>query len=397
MEICISRESLHSALTAVKRIVERRNSIPVLSNVLLTATDSGLSIRASDLDMESAVQIACEVSLGGAGTFPAHTLADMVKAAPAGAMLRLESLPDIRAERRTDTKDSAGKIIMEEYAIPSLSVRGGGSRATLNGIQAQDFPLMSEIKTEGLAMAWTHSFDIPAATLRGLFEQTAFAISTEETRYYLNGVHLVADLATLTAVATDGHKLARAETEAPQGSKGMPCGIVPRLAVAELLKLLAKRKDSAIVRMSVSFIRVEIGGFEFTSKLIDGTFPDFRRVIPASSDRRARVERAGLISALKQVGVIAGERGRACKLTFDDLGLKIEVSNPDSGKISAQIDADVEGAPIEIGFNLGYLLKIAETIPGDFIEFGMNDSGSPTILRARLGAPLLCVLMPLWV
>jgi DNA polymerase-3 subunit beta len=230
-------------------------------------------------------------------------------------------------------------------------------------------------------------------------EKTQFAISTEETRYYLNGIFLhtiESDSATvLRAVATDGHRLARVEMPAPPGAQGMPGIIVPRKAVAEIQKLIEDGSDEVGIELSTAKIRLTFNGVVLTSKLIDGTFPDYQRVIPSGNDKRLTVERADFAKAVDRVSTISSERGRAVKLAINEGRLTLSVNNPDSGSATEELEVDYDAGPLDIGFNARYLLDITGQLDGDTALFRLADPGSPTLIQDRDDAPALYVLMPM--
>ena len=199
----------------------------------------------------------------------------------------------------------------------------------------------------------------------------------------------------LRAVATDGHRLARVETPAPAGAAGMPGVIAPRKAVSEILKLLEDMSQEVIVEISTAKARFQFGDVKLTTKLIDGTFPDYGRVIPSHNDKRLIVEKEPFQKAVDRVSTISSERGRAIKLAIGDNRMTLSVNNPDSGSASEEIEVDYDSAPIEIGFNARYLLDIAQQLSGDTALIKLSDPGSPTIIMDREGAPALYVLMPL--
>jgi DNA polymerase-3 subunit beta len=245
----------------------------------------------------------------------------------------------------------------------------------------------------------SHRVKIAAKELQRLVEKTQFAISTEETRYYLNGiyVHTVDTDAgvMLRAVATDGHRLARAELPSPAGAAGMPGVIVPRKTVAEALKLVSEFEGDVLVELSTQKIRFVVGSVVLTSKLIDGTFPDYTRVIPVANDRRLTVERADFTRCVDRVSTISSERGRAVKLSLADSKLTLTVNNPDAGNAVEELDVDYDAPALDIGFNARYLLDIANQLEGDTTLFKLADPSSPTLIMDREGASTLYVLMPM--
>jgi DNA polymerase-3 subunit beta len=375
MKVTVERAALLKALGHVHRVVERRNTIPILSNVLLRAADGGLRLKATDLDLEVTESVAADVAQPGATTVPAHVIYDIVRKLPEGAQVSLETTGD----------------------TGQMQLRSGRSRFMLQALSEGDFPDLA-------AGDMPFSFALPAADLKRLIEKTQFAISTEETRYYLNGIYLhtiEADGGTkLRAVATDGHRLARMELPAPEGSIGMPGLIVPRKAVAEIQKLVDDGAEDVRIELSPAKIRFSFGGsgddgVVLTSKLIDGTFPDYQRVIPTGNDKRLTVERADFAKAVDRVSTISSERGRAVKLAIADGRLTLSVNNPDSGNAVEELDVDYDAAPLDVGFNARYLLDITGQLDGDTALFKLADPGSPTVIQDREGASTLYVLMPM--
>src|SRR5215210_7164409 len=370
MKVTVERAELLKSLGHVHRVVERRNTIPILANVLIKADRSTLSFKATDLDLEITETIAAEVAPGGSTTVPAHMFYEIVRKLPDGSQIVLESSGDRAA----------------------LGIRAGRSRFTLQTLPESDFPDLA-------AGEMTHSFALGAADLKRLIEKTQFAISTEETRYYLNGIFFhtldVSGTTVLRAVATDGHRLARVEMPAPPGSEGMPGVIIPRKAVAEIVKLVEDGSETVTVELSPAKVRLTFDGVVLTSKLIDGTFPDYQRVIPAGNDKVLVVERADFSKAVDRVSTISSERGRAVKLALNDGRLTLTVNNPDSGSATEEIEVDYDATPIDIGFNARYLLDITAQLDGDTALFKLADPGSPTIVQDREGASALYVLMPM--
>ncbi|MFY8154806.1 MAG: DNA polymerase III subunit beta, partial [Hyphomicrobiales bacterium] len=266
------------------------------------------------------------------------------------------------------------------------------SRFMLQTLPPADFPDLA-------AGQFSHRFEIKAADLKKLIDKTQFAISTEETRYYLNGIYLhtidVEGEQRLRAVATDGHRLARVELPAPNGSAGMPGVILPRKTVGEVQKLIEDMDAMIGVELSTTKVRFTIGPVVLTSKLIDGTFPDYGRVIPVGNDKRLVVERGDFAAAVDRVSTISSERGRAVKLSLADGRLTLTVTNPDSGTATEEIEVDYDADPLDIGFNSRYLLDITAQLDGDTALFKLADPGSPTVVQDREGAAALYVLMPM--
>ena len=372
MRIIIERSNLLKSLSHVHRVVERRNTIPILSNVLLKTEDGGLRLKATDLDLEITETVAARGEQPGATTVPAHLLYDIVRKLPDGAEVKLA------------TNEDGGQ----------MTVSAGRSNFKLQCLPESDFPDIT-------AGTLSHSFQIKAAEFARLIDRTQFAISTEETRYYLNGIFLHTieadgDLR-LRAVATDGHRLARADQKAPAGSEGMPGIIVPRKTVGELQKLLGDIDDDAeiTVELSDAKIRFTIGPVLMTSKLIDGTFPDYQRVIPQNNDKALTLDRQTFSAAVDRVSTISSERGRAVKLAVSDSQLTLTVNSPDSGTATEEISVGYDSDDIEIGFNARYLLDITSQLSGDDTVFMLADPGSPTLIKDGGDDQTLYVLMPM--
>jgi DNA polymerase III subunit beta len=370
MKLVIERGELLRALGHVTSVVERRTTIPILSNVFLKATPSGLGLKATDLEREVIEQAPADVAQPGAVTVPAHLLHDIVRKLPDGA--EVEITRDAEKER--------------------LTLTSGHSRFALQTLPAEDFPDLAPGEM-------THKFEIGSADLRRLIDKTRFAISTEETRYYLNGIYVhiaqVGKKATLRAVATDGHRLAQVDLDRPKGADGMPGVIVPRKTVHELHRLLEGGEGSVNVAVSASKIRFEIGTITLTSKLIDGTFPDYGRVIPQGNDKELKVSNAEFMNAVDRVSTIASERGRAVKLAIGKDKLVLSVNNPEGGSATEEIGVDYGATPLEIGFNARYLLDIAGQLESDTAHFKLADAGSPTVVRDAGDDSALYVLMPM--
>jgi len=370
MKLVIDRGELLRGLGHVTSVVERRTTIPILSNVLLKASDQGLQFRATDLEREVLEQTPADVSQSGATTVPAHVLHDIARKLPDGAEVEI---------RRDADKER-------------LTLTSGHSRFALQTLAPEDFPDLSPGEL-------SHRFEIAAGDLKRLIDKTRFAISTEETRYYLNGIYLhpatQGGQATLRAVATDGHRLAQAELALPRGANGMPGIILPRKTVHELHRLLEASEAMISVGVSASKARFEIGTVTLTTKLIDGTFPDYARVIPKANDKALKVRNAEFISAVDRVSTIASERGRAVKLNLNTDKLVLSVNNPEGGSATEELGADYSAAPLEIGFNAKYLLDIANQIESETAHLLLADAGSPTMVKDDSDEGALYVLMPM--
>lgn len=378
--ITLPRAALHAAMQAVGRIVERRNTIPILGNVLITAGGGELRLKTTDLDIEAeAVLPLPDAELRT--TAPAGLLQDILRKLPDGADVNL-------ALTAHDQR---------------LVVRAGRSRFTLQTMPVADFLDISQGD-------YAAAFSLPAAELAAMIAATEFAISTEETRYYLNGIHWhveeIDGLKHLIAVATDGHRLALDKVEAPDGATGMPGIIVPRKTVGELRKLaeaeIAAAKaagGAAMIAIQVSPQKIraqgEHAGVALVSKLIDGTFPDYRRVVPVANDRRLTVDVGELAAAADRVSSIAPDRGRAIKVSLAEGQATLTVRDQEQGEAVEELDVEYEAPPIDIGFNARYLGDILARIGSDTALALLTDPASPTIWRAREGSRAFFVLMPM--
>ncbi|HPU15663.1 MAG TPA: DNA polymerase III subunit beta [Polymorphobacter sp.] len=368
MKATVERATLLKCLAHVQSVVERRNTIPILSNVLIEAKDGGLRLMATDLDMQVVETVAAHVDTPGATTVSAHTLFDIARKLPEGAQVELA------------------------VANEKMTVVAGRARFSLATLPRDDFPVIAETDLPT-------SFTLPAATLRQIIDKTRFAISTEETRYYLNGIFLhvaPGTPATLRAVATDGHRLAKIELPCPDGADGMPDVIVPRKCIGEIRKLLDEVDGDVELSLSGSKIRFKLGNAVLTSKLIDGTFPDYSRVIPAANDKLLRIDRKSLAEGVDRVAAIAtSEKTRAVKLALGRDKITLSVTSPENGTAAEEVSAEYTSPEFEVGFNYRYLLDILDQIGTDIVDLHMADAAAPTLIREGDSSPALYVLMPM--
>lgn len=369
MKLSIERAALLRSLNHVQSVVERRNTIPILSNVLLKAEDGVLSLATTDMDLEINESVAANVSTPGATTVPAHTLHDIVRKLPEGSDVELE----LNAEGT------------------QMTVKSGRSQFKLSCLPIADFP---EIGAGDLPT----QLAIPAADLRALIDRTRFAMSTEETRYYLNGIYLHEaeneGVQVLRAVATDGHRLAQFEMPLPEGAASMPGVIIPRKAIGELRKLIEEAADTIQIELSESKIRFTFDHVILTSKLIDGTFPDYQRVIPEGNDKIVEVDPKIFTSAIDRVSTISDGKSRAVKITLQGKQMTLSASSPEAGSATEEVEVNGD-TDIEIGFNAKYLLDITQQIEGEGCRLTLADPASPTIIQDNGDPSSLYVLMPL--
>lgn len=365
MKLNIERSALLRSLGHVQSVVERRNTIPILSNVFIAAENNSLSLTATDLDLSIVENIETDIGAPGGTTVPAQTLFDIVRKLPEGSDVELELGED-----------------------PRLSLKAGRSKFTLSCLPKEDFPVMS-------GGDLPHNFSVPAGELRRLIDKTRFAISTEETRYYLNGIYMHVADDCLRAVATDGHRLAQVETSLPDGAKGMPGVIVPRKAVGELRKLIDEVTDDIEVSLSDTKVRFAFGGIVLISKLIDGTFPDYTRVIPEGNEKVLEADCHMLAEAVDRVSTISTDRTRSVKLNLESGKITLSVNSPENGTATEEVVVTYGADVMEIGFNARYLLDILSQIEGDTVKAELADGASPTILRDSEDTQALYVLMPM--
>lgn len=370
MKFSIERSALLKAVGQAQSVVERRNTIPILANVLIEAEGDQVSFRATDLDIEVVDEAPAKVERVGATTVSAVTLHEIVRKLPDGALVTLS----------------------DDGASGRLTVEAGRSNFALATLPKEDFPAMASSEYEA-------NFVCAAPTLRRLFDKSKFAISTEETRYYLNGVYMhVADAAggqVLRCVATDGHRLARIDADLPSGAQSLPGVIVPRKTVGELRKLLDDDETEIAVSVSETKVRFAAPGITLTSKVIDGTFPDYTRVIPGGNTRRLEVDAAEFAQAVDRVATVSSERSRAVKMSLDEDRLVLSVNAPDSGAAEEELAVAYGDDALEIGFNAKYLLEIASQVDRENAVFLFNSSGDPTLMREGNDETAVYVVMPM--
>ncbi|MGI4794942.1 MAG: DNA polymerase III subunit beta [Janthinobacterium lividum] len=372
MKFKADRATLMKALAHIQSVAEKRNTIPILANVKIEAIDGKLMFTATDMEIAVVEEIAASVSRPGSITAPAATLYEIVRKLPDSAELEFEATGE------------AGQ----------LKLRAGRYSTSLVTLPVEDFPSMT-------AGQLPYRFRIASLALRGLIDRTRFAISTEETRYYLNGIYLhCAEGAVgrvLRAVATDGHRLARVEEPAPEGADGMPGVIIPRKTIAELRKLLDEDGGEIEIGLSDTRIQFKSGSVTLTSKLIDGTFPEYERVIPRDNDKVMRVGKKDFADAVARVAAISSERSRPVKMSLATDLLTLSAASPEQGTASEELDADrvkYSSDPLEIGFQARYLNDITDQIENS-VEFHFSDGAAPTIVRDADNGNALYVLMPM--
>ncbi|MBR3662046.1 MAG: DNA polymerase III subunit beta [Alphaproteobacteria bacterium] len=370
MKFTIEKSVLLKTLGHVQNIVEKRNTVPVLSNVRIEAGNDGISFKATDMDTEITEIVDAGILENGAITAPAHMLYDIVRKLSDGSEVELV-YPDEKEQ---------------------LSISSGRSKFSLPTIGVEDFPVIS-------ADALPTSFSVKREDLKDVIDRTQFAASTEETRYYLNGLYIhpktEGETKVLRVVATDGHRLACVETPLPQGAEKMQGVILPRKTVAEIRKLLDDSSAEEInISLSDSKVRFVLEDITLASKLIDGTYPDYERVIPTDNDKILELNVKNLSTAVDRVSVVA-ERTRAIKMIVNTNHIVVTTSSPDLGSAVEEMEASYDSESLEIGYNFRYLLDILSEIKGDNAKFSFKDSSSPSIIHDTSDSSAIYVLMPM--
>ncbi|MDX2113468.1 MAG: DNA polymerase III subunit beta [Alphaproteobacteria bacterium] len=370
MKFSVARAPLLRSLGHVQSVVEKRGTIAVLSNVKIEAKEDGIELTATDMDIAIMERVPATVSKQGATTVPAHMFYDIVRKLADGS------------EIECATSDDGGK----------MTIRAGQSRFSLGCLPIEDFPAITDDDL-------THSFALKSAECMALVSKPSFAMSNEETRYYLNGIYLHATASgatkVLRAVATDGHRLARIEVGLPAGANGMPGVIVPRKAIHEVRKLLEGAEGDIQISLSDTKIRFVFGGAVLVSKLIDGNFPDYERVIPSNNDKILEMDCKLFAQAVDRVSVISSEKSRAIKLHLDQGKLTLSATSSEHGTASEELEVTYASTPLDIGFNSRYVLEMMSQIEGDTAQFLLNDGASPAIVRDTADVGSLYVIMPM--
>ena len=371
MKATIERNTLLAALARAKTVIERRNSIPILSNVLVGASDAGVCIMSTDMEVSLFETLPAEITRQGGTTAPVHAFHDIVKETPKGCQIEIEAT--------------------EQDGVESLIIRAGRLTFTLPGLPFADYPEMKKAKMPV-------RFTLGSTELHGLFKPTRHAISTEETRYYLCGALLAIEASNggtvLRAIACDGHRLAYSQIAMPKGAENLASSIIPTKAVNILYRLAGKYDGKIKVKASDKRISFSLGKIIFTVKFIDGTYPDYERIIPTENNTKMTADRASLAAVVKRIGKITTPQSRGLKLSLARNSLTLSKSSCDLGTASEEIEVDYQGNPFEVGFNARYLADILGAITGDEVEFAMSDPASPTVVRDSANASVLYILMP---
>lgn len=366
MKFVAELSGLLGAISRCRGAVERRNTIPILSNVKLEVMSGAVKCTATDLDMEITTSAAAAIDVPGSITVPAFMLHDMLKKLPPGAQVSIEA-------------DATGAVL-----------KAGKSRYKLSCLPVEDFPQFSGVGERGI------SFEVPAADLRRLIDKSRIAMSTEETRFYLNGIYLHAADGALRAVATDGHKLVRCDVDLPDGAKDMPGVIVPRKVVGELAKLIGETSSPVSVAVSDTKISFSVDGFELCAKLIDGTFPDYQRVIPPSNDNVVSVSKDEFVTAIDRVKVVLSDRTAAVRVDISGDAIGLSCRNSDGFEANESVDQlNNASRPLLIGFNGEYLKSILDKVGGEAVSMAFSDAGAPALISDSEDKRTLYVVMPM--
>ena len=372
MKFSIDRAALLIALQHVHSVVERRNTIPILSNVLIEAKEDGVYLTVTDMDIAVIEKVdldKSEVIQLGTVTTSAQMLYDIVR-----------KLPDnIKVEFLSEKNERLG-------------IKASSSSFALNCLPSEDFPSISQED-------FKYSFNIDSIALIRLLDKTSFAMSLEETRYYLNGIYLHAikedNIHKLRTVATDGHRLSRVDMNLPEGADGIPGVIIPRKTILEIRKILEDHTGNINLSLSETKIRLSFNNVILTSKLLDGTFPDYSRVIPEQNDKLVTISNQSISEAVDRVSTVSTDKTRAIKININKENLVISATNPDKGSASEYVDVVYDGDEVEIGFNSKYVLDVARQIKGNEIIIKLSDSVSPTLVYDKDDKEVLFVLMPM--
>ena len=364
MRFSLQREALLKPLAQVVNVVERRQTLPVLANLLTQVSGGELSLTGTDLEVEMVARSSVDDSQDGETTIPARKLFDIVRALPDGSKVTVSQSGD------------------------KITVQAGRSRFTLSSLPANDFPSVDEVEA-------TERVAVPEAALKELIERTAFAMAQQDVRYYLNG--LLFDLAEtrLRCVATDGHRLALCETALESAVQAKRQIIVPRKGVQELQRLLEGGERTLELEMGRSHVRVKRDDVTFTSKLIDGRFPDYEAVIPIGADREVKIDREALRAALQRAAILSNEKYRGVRLEVSPGLVRINAHNPEQEEAQEEVEAETRVDGLAVGFNVNYLLDALGALRDEFVVLQLRDANSSALVRESGSEKCRHVVMPL--
>jgi DNA polymerase-3 subunit beta len=366
MKFSIQRESILKPLQTISGVVERRQTLPVLSNILFSVTPSELSLTATDLEVEMIAQTPIEAKESGDITLPARKLVDICRALPEGAAVDF------------DVDLDKGKAV----------IKSGKSRFTLATLPATEFPSIDDVKGN-------FEYDIPQQALKHLIEKTLFAMAQQDVRYYLNGLLLEVDQGAMRTVATDGHRLALCNYPCDAAPGETVQVILPRKGVVELARLLEDSDDTVKLVVGNNHLRMVLPNLVFTSKLIDGRFPDYERVIPKNSDKVVVAERDTLRQAFVRTSILSNEKYRGIRLKLQSGQLQAQANNPEMEEAEEVIEVEYNGAELEIGFNVSYILDALQAVDTDKVRLELGDSNSSCVITADGETDATYVIMPM--
>jgi len=366
MKFSIQRETLLKPLQTIVGVVERRQTLPVLSNILVAVSNDKLSMTATDLEVEMIASVPLENAEPGDITIPARKIVDICRALPDGATVQISL--DTEKER--------------------VTVRSGKSRFNLTTLPITDFPSVDEITSQ-------FEFSLPQNVLKRLIEKTSFAMAQQDVRYYLNGLLLEISNGIVRAVATDGHRLALSSHDCDVSPADTVQIIVPRKGVSELVKLLEDSDEPVQIQVSNNHIKIKLNDFIFTSKLIDGRFPDYERVIPKNSDKHITAHRELLRHALLRTSILSNEKYRGIRLRLSNNLIQAQANNPEMEEAEEEIEVSYTGGDLEIGFNVSYFLDALATIADDSVAIELGDANSSCVIRPQEDSSCTYVIMPM--
>ncbi len=364
-DINIEKNAFIRALSRIQSVVEKRNTIPILANVKIEAANNAVTLTVTDMDLVATQQIEAAVNTEGSLTVPALTLYDIIRKLPEGAQINLNA----------DTASSR------------LIVKSGSSKFTLSYLPSEDFPVIAEGDL-------THSFEMDVKTFVRLVEKTKFAMSNEETRYYLNGVYFHVMNGNLRAVATDGHRLASIEIPSPEGAQGMPGVIIPRKAVNELAKLL-EGQDKVTISVSESKIKFTGNKIELLSKVVDGTFPDYQRVIPENNKKFLTTNTQAMKDAVDRVSTISVDKTKAIKITVSQNNINLYTQGVEGSSGNEDVPANYGADTLELGFNSRYVIEMLQQIENTEVQFALDTPNAPALITDPSDSSAVYIIMPM--
>jgi len=364
MHITVKREELLKPLSIVAGVVERRQTLPILSNIMLRYNGKELALTGTDLEVEISAQISCKGGDSGEMTVPARKLLDICRALPNEALIEIS--------------------LEKEKAL----IKSGKSRFRLLTMPATEFPAIETAQ-------WDTKFTLPQSKLRWLLEKTMFCMAQQDVRYYLNGLLFEVSGQQLRAVATDGHRLSLAEVDISDSINGEKHVILPRKGVQEMIRFLDDSDAEVQLQIGANHMRATLKGLTFTSKLIDGRFPDYNRVIPATQSKRLKVQRTSFRETLNRAAILSNEKYRGVRFGLGNSLMTITAHNPEQEEAQEEVVIDYNGENMEIGFNVNYISEAVGALDNDEIEFCLNDPNSSCLLRVPGNSKHLYVVMPM--